>query len=93
MCKAPGYHKPHDIPIARRLEMEWHLRPLPWGTVRGHAGLQSRLVDDIQYRCVPLVLQEGARRVEGELGLVEHVHVSESSWWEESCLCERSVSM
>jgi hypothetical protein len=57
--------------------MEWQLQSLPWSTVRGRTSLQPRLVDGIQYRCVPLVLQESARRVEGELGLVKYVHVSE----------------
>jgi hypothetical protein len=57
--------------------MAWQFQPLPWCTIRGHASPQSRLVDGIQYRCVPLVLQESARRVEGELGLVKYVHVSE----------------
>lgn len=58
--------------------MAWQLRPLPWGAFRGHTGLQSRLVDGIQYCCVPLVLQECARRVESEPGLVECIYVSEA---------------
>jgi len=57
--------------------MAGQLQPLPWGAFRGHAGLQSRLVDGIQYCGVPLVLQERARGVEGELGLVEYIDVSE----------------
>jgi hypothetical protein len=79
MCVAPGHHNPDDVRLVRRLAMGWQLRPLPWGTICGQAGLQSRLVDGIQHRCVSLVLQESARRVEGEFGLVEYVYVSESA--------------
>ena len=78
MCIALGHHKPDDVRLVRWLAMGRPLQLLPWCIVRGHTSPQSRLVDDIQYRCVSLVLQESARRVEAELGLVEYVHVSES---------------
>lgn len=57
--------------------MARQLQPLPWGACRGEAGLHSRLVDGIQYCRVSLVLQERARRLEDELGLVEYIYVSE----------------
>ena len=79
MCIASRDHKHDDVQLARRLGMARQLQPLPWGTVRGHTGLQPFLVDGIQCHCVPLVLQESARRVEGELGLFEYVYVSESA--------------
>jgi len=75
-CVALGHHKPDDVRLDRRLAMGRPLQPLPWCNVRGRASPQSRLVDDVQYRCVPLRLQESARRVEAELDLVKYVHVS-----------------
>lgn len=77
MCTAPGHREPDDVWLAGRLAMARQLQPLPWGACRGEAGLQSRLVDGIQYCRVPLVLQERARQLEDELGLVEYIYVSE----------------
>lgn len=56
MCIAPRHHEPDDVRVVGRLAMARQLLPLPWGTLRGHAGLQACLVDGIQYRCIPLVL-------------------------------------